>query len=184
MNMSPIYDAIGVREDDHGLCTNETGLWRTTSVVVQTTHYAAVMTPFLKPLGFQSFLLCRPHRLPMSHTLPYSDLYTCCRIPERTTCECRNARCRARLLRRGCSRPGCKGTASDEHTRHRLSDRRHPTTLLATIRVVVLALAFWLGREVTIPAAIVTRIGFAHTATRRVIVTRIGFAQAAARRAP
>ena len=24
MNMSPIYDAIGVREDDHGLCTNET----------------------------------------------------------------------------------------------------------------------------------------------------------------
>ena len=52
--------------------------------------------------------------------------------------------------------------------------------LLTTIRVVVLALAFWLGREVTIPTAIVSQIGLAHAATRGVIVTRIGFAHAGA----
>ena len=52
-----------------------------------------------------------------------------------------------------------------------------------TIRVVVLALAFWLGREVTIPAAIMTRTVFAHAATPSVIVTQICFAHAAACRA-
>ena len=51
----------------------------------------------------------------------------------------------------------------------------HPPTLLPTIRVVVLALAFWLGREVTIPSVIVSQIGFAHAGTLAVIVTRIGF---------
>ena len=53
-----------------------------------------------------------------------------------------------------------------------------------TIRVVVLALAFWLGREVTIPGDIVTRTGLAHAATLDVIVTRIGFAHAAGCWAP
>ena len=42
--------------------------------------------------------------------------------------------------------------------------------------MVVLALAFWLGREVTIPAAIVRQVGFAHAATPGMIVARIGFA--------
>ena len=44
--------------------------------------------------------------------------------------------------------------------------------------MVVLALAFWLGREVTIPIGIVSQIGLAHAATLAVIVTRIGFTHA------
>ena len=50
----------------------------------------------------------------------------------------------------------------------------YPPTLYTTTRVVVLALAFWLGREATIPGDIVTRTGLAHAATLDVIVTRIG----------
>ena len=67
---------------------------------------------------------------------------------------------------------------------HRCStDVQCPPIFSATIRVVVLALAFWLGREVTIHAAIVSEIGFAHAATPGVIVTRFGFARTAVRRA-
>ena len=44
--------------------------------------------------------------------------------------------------------------------------------------MVVLALAFWLGREVTISR----QIGLAHAATPGVIVARIGFAHAAVHR--
>ena len=53
---------------------------------------------------------------------------------------------------------------------------QHPPIFSTTIRVVALALAFWLGREVTIPAAIVRQVGFAHAATPGMIVARIGFA--------
>ena len=49
-------------------------------------------------------------------------------------------------------------------------------TLLPTIRVVVLALAFWLGREITISR----QIGLAHADTPGVIVARIGLAHAGA----
>ena len=55
----------------------------------------------------------------------------------------------------------------------------NPPTLYTTIRVVVLALAFWLGREVAIPGDIVIRTGLAHAATLDVIVSRIGFAHTA-----
>ena len=55
----------------------------------------------------------------------------------------------------------------------------YPPAFSTTIRVVVLALAFWLGREVTIHGDIVTRTGLAHTATLDVIVTRIGFVHTA-----
>ena len=64
------------------------------------------------------------------------------------------------------------------------SETLYPPTFSATIRVVVLALALWLGHEVTTSSAIVSQIGLAHAATPGVIVTRIGFAHAAARRAP
>ena len=52
---------------------------------------------------------------------------------------------------------------------------QNPPSFSTTIRVVVLALAFWLGREVTIPSVIVSQIGLPHAATVAVIVTRIGF---------
>ena len=54
----------------------------------------------------------------------------------------------------------------------------------ATIRAVVLALAFWLSREVTIQAIIVSRTGLVHAATAVMIVTRIDFDHALVRRAP
>ena len=60
----------------------------------------------------------------------------------------------------------------------------HPPSFSATIRAVALALAVWLGREVTIPAAIVSRTGLVHAATAIMIVTRIGFDHALVRRAP
>ena len=53
-----------------------------------------------------------------------------------------------------------------------------PPTLLPTIRVVVLALAFWFGREVTILIVIVSQIGLARAVTLALIVTRVGFAPA------
>ena len=56
--------------------------------------------------------------------------------------------------------------------------------LLPSVHAVILVLAFWLGREVMIPAAIVTRIGLAHAATPGAIVARIGFANAAMRKSP